>query len=103
MIAFLYQRSITPLALCKADAATAPAPWSVGCTHTEEMDEQVVVVTGASSGVGRAIARAFGRRRARVALLARNEEALTNAAREVEDDGGSSFVCALDVADAVAV
>ena len=67
------------------------------------MDEQVVVVTGASSGVGRAIARAFGRRRARVALLARNEEALTNAAREVEDDGGSSFVCALDVADAAAV
>src|SRR5438105_4957611 len=40
---------------------------------------QVVVVTGASSGVGRAIARAFGRARSRVGLIARTREALENA------------------------
>ena len=41
-------------------------------------DGQVVVVTGASSGVGRAVARAFGAEGARVALVARNPEALEN-------------------------
>ena len=45
------------------------------------LNEQVVVVTGASSGVGRACARAFAERGAKVALLARNEEALEAAAR----------------------
>ena len=59
--------------------------------------EQVVVVTGASSGVGRAIARAFGRARARVGLVARTREALENAAREVRDSGGEALVLPLDV------
>ena len=65
--------------------------------------EQVVVVTGASSGVGRAIARAFGRARARVGLVARTREALENAAREVRDSGGEALVLPLDVSDAGAV
>ena len=50
-------------------------------------DGQVVVVTGASSGVGRAVARAFGAEGARVALVARNPEALENAAREIRHAG----------------
>ena len=64
---------------------------------------QVVVVTGASSGVGRAIARAFGRARSRVGLIARTREALENAAREIREGGGEALVLPLDVSDARAV
>ena len=44
---------------------------------------QTVVVTGASGGVGRAVARAFGARQARVALLARGEQGLAAATKDV--------------------
>lgn len=64
---------------------------------------RVVVVTGASSGVGRAAAITLGRYGAKVALLARSERALRNAAREVEDAGGSALALPLDVADYEAV
>jgi short-subunit dehydrogenase len=64
---------------------------------------QAVVVTGASSGVGRAVARAFGRRGARVGLLARNLDALNACAAEIRDAGGEALVCPTDVADADAV
>ena len=63
----------------------------------------VVVVTGASSGVGRAVAQAFGAQGARVALLARNGEALAACAREIAHSGGEALVCPVDVADATAV
>ena len=66
-------------------------------------ETSVVVVTGASSGVGRAIARAFGAQRAKVALIARNEEALDAAADEIRRAGGTAMVLPLDVADAEAV
>jgi short-subunit dehydrogenase len=65
--------------------------------------EQIVVVTGASSGVGRAVARAFGRRGARLGLLARNEDGLHAAAAEIRTAGGEALVCPIDVADAAAV
>jgi NADP-dependent 3-hydroxy acid dehydrogenase YdfG len=65
--------------------------------------EQVVVVTGASAGVGRAIARAFGAEGARVALLARSREPLEAAADEIRRAGGDALVLPLDVADADAV
>jgi short-subunit dehydrogenase len=61
------------------------------------MKDTVVVVTGASSGVGRAVARAFGARGARVALIARNRDALQNAAMEIESAGGEAIVCPADV------
>jgi NADP-dependent 3-hydroxy acid dehydrogenase YdfG len=63
----------------------------------------VVVVTGASAGLGRAIAREWARRGARIALLARGRDGLEAARREVDRFGGRGFVLPLDVADAGAV
>ena len=64
---------------------------------------QVVVVTGASAGVGRATARAFGARGAAVALLARGREGLEQAAHDVRAAGGRALPLAVDVSDAEAV
>ena len=61
------------------------------------------MITGASSGVGRAIARQFGAAGARVALIARNPDGLEAAARELARLGAESLVLPLDVADAGAV
>jgi NAD(P)-dependent dehydrogenase (short-subunit alcohol dehydrogenase family) len=60
---------------------------------------EVVVVTGASAGVGRAVAVAFGRRGARVVLLARDAEGLDGAKLEVEQAGGEALALPTDVAD----
>lgn len=62
-------------------------------------DEQIVVVTGASGGVGRAVARAYGQRGAKVAVLARGEEGLKGATEEVRQGGGVAFPLEVDVAD----
>jgi NAD(P)-dependent dehydrogenase (short-subunit alcohol dehydrogenase family) len=64
---------------------------------------EVVVITGASAGVGRATARAFGARGARVGLIARSRDGLEAARREVEDAGGRAIVLVCDVADACQV
>ena len=58
---------------------------------------RVVVVTGASAGVGRAAAKAFGARGDRVALLARGEEGLEAAAAEVRAAGGEALAIPTDV------
>ena len=60
---------------------------------------EVVVVTGASAGVGRAVARAFGERGASVGLLARGEEGLEGARRDVEAAGGDALTVRTDVSD----
>jgi NAD(P)-dependent dehydrogenase (short-subunit alcohol dehydrogenase family) len=59
----------------------------------------VVVITGASAGVGRATARAFARRRAFLGLLAREHERLEATQGEVEVAGGQAVVVPTDVAD----
>jgi NADP-dependent 3-hydroxy acid dehydrogenase YdfG len=64
---------------------------------------QVVVITGASSGIGRAIAHAFAKRGARVGLLARGQAGLDAAADEVRALGGEALAVPTDVADATQV
>jgi short-subunit dehydrogenase len=60
---------------------------------------EVVVVTGSSAGVGRAIAHAFAKRGANIGLLARGQEGLDAAQREVESFGGQALTVPTDVAD----
>jgi len=79
------------------------AVYAHGSDRGTDVRDQVIVITGASSGVGRALARECGRRGARVGLIARNTEALEQAAREIRDAGGDALVCPADVADADAV
>jgi short-subunit dehydrogenase len=59
--------------------------------------DEVVVITGASGGVGRAAARKFGQDGAKVALLARGRDGLEAAAREVEQAGGRALTLPVDV------
>ncbi|HEX6440358.1 MAG TPA: SDR family oxidoreductase [Candidatus Binatia bacterium] len=59
---------------------------------------EVVVITGASAGVGRATARAFARRGAKIGLLARGRDGLEGARREIETAGGKALVLPTDVA-----
>lgn len=66
-------------------------------------DAPVIVLTGASAGVGRATATTFGRRGYRVALLARGHAGLEGARRDVEAGGGQALVIPADVSDADAV
>jgi NAD(P)-dependent dehydrogenase (short-subunit alcohol dehydrogenase family) len=64
---------------------------------------EVVVITGASAGVGRATARAFGKRGAKIGLIARGKDGLDAAKREIEESGGEAIVLPLDVSDENAV
>lgn len=76
------------------------------CAAKERVDEvkkrsEVVVITGASAGLGRAIACAFAKRGASIGLIARGGAGMAGleaAAREVEDLGGHALVLPADVA-----
>src|SRR5436190_9120990 len=60
---------------------------------------EVVVVTGATSGIGRAVVRRFAQDGASIGLIARGRDGLEAARREVEQAGGRALVLPADVAD----
>jgi NADP-dependent 3-hydroxy acid dehydrogenase YdfG len=61
------------------------------------IDNSIVVITGASSGIGRVTARACAARGARVVLAARREEMLHDVERECRDTGGEALAVPTDV------
>lgn len=67
--------------------------------QSHKTSPEVVVVTGASAGVGRATAVAFGKRGAHVGLLARGHAGLEGARREIEEAGGKAIAIPTDVSD----
>ena len=60
---------------------------------------EVVVVTGASAGVGRAIVREFAKHGASIGLLARSRDGLEGARREVEEAGCRALAVPTDISD----
>jgi NAD(P)-dependent dehydrogenase (short-subunit alcohol dehydrogenase family) len=60
---------------------------------------KVVVVTGASSGIGKATARMMAEAGARVVLIARSEEGLLETKREIEEEGGEAHIYPCDLTD----
>jgi 3-oxoacyl-[acyl-carrier protein] reductase len=61
------------------------------------LENHIAVITGAGSGIGRAIAAGYAREGARVVLLDREEKAVAEAAKEIRDAGGRADSFALDV------
>ena len=61
------------------------------------LEDKVVVVTGASRGLGAGLARRLAREGASVGLVARDEQALARLADEIRDAGGTAFPVACDV------
>ncbi|HKY03589.1 MAG TPA: SDR family NAD(P)-dependent oxidoreductase, partial [Blastocatellia bacterium] len=66
---------------------------------TRPLNEQVVVITGASSGIGRVTARMLGERGARIVVASRNLSSLTEVAEEINQAGGQGVACQTDVSD----
>lgn len=67
------------------------------------LKDKVAIVTGAASGIGQEVARAFCREGARVGIADVNLEAARAAAAEIERDGGTALAVAMDVTDEEAV
>jgi NAD(P)-dependent dehydrogenase (short-subunit alcohol dehydrogenase family) len=78
------------------NARTTPQP-------DDRLDGKVAVVTGASRGIGAAVARAFAQAGAAVALAARDTTALDRLARELRENGAEALAVPTDVTDAGAV
>jgi len=64
-----------------------------------QLEGKVVLITAASRGLGRACAQTFGREGARVAIAARDQQALASLAAEIQTEGGEAFPLSLDLSD----
>ncbi len=86
--------------LYKLTGLVSLGPGGLGMANRElKRAIKVVVVTGASAGIGRAVARAFADQGAAVALLARSPDGLKAAQQEIEAGGGRALAIITDVAD----
>ncbi|RYE00167.1 MAG: SDR family NAD(P)-dependent oxidoreductase [Sphingobacteriales bacterium] len=86
--------------LCAVSAcATRPLP----VKKSKRLNDQVWIITGASSGLGRGIALAAAKSKAKVVLVARGEKALLEVAKEIEAMGGTSKVFPADISDSNAL
>ena len=72
---------------------------STGVTRLASLRDRAALVTGASSGIGRALALRLAAGGARIALVARRAEALERVASEIAEAGGEAFALPCDVAD----
>jgi NAD(P)-dependent dehydrogenase (short-subunit alcohol dehydrogenase family) len=70
-----------------------------GHLRRKPLAEKIVLVTGASSGIGLASAKALAAEGATVLLVARSVEDLTTLRKEIEEDGGRAYVHPADLAD----
>jgi short-subunit dehydrogenase len=86
----------------RSGTPAAPASGPMSSAH-RPIGEQVVVVTGASQGIGRATTLLFASRGASVVAVARNEEALASLAADIAGSGGTAEPVLADVADAAQV
>lgn len=97
-------RSTVPFFIPRRHSQDPPDPAaSRALTGPRQDRPEVVVVTGGSAGLGRAIAQAFARDGAHIGLIARQRERLEATRVEVEALGGEALVFQADVADAQAV
>ena len=72
-------------------------------SHPTELAQRVALITGASKGLGRAMALALSGAGARIALVSRDRAKLESVQREIADGGGSAQVFAADVRDEASV
>ena len=79
-----------------ASALVASLRWKVKMSDTQS---RVVVVTGGTAGVGRAVAREFAKKRARVAVIGRDLGRLEATRRDIEELGGTALPVQADMAD----
>ena len=86
------KRRTRPRALC-SNRDTCPQLYTARMSFTGK----IVIVTGATSGIGQAAAEMLGREHASVVLVGRNDEALSAVARAVGVAGGRAVTCRVDV------
>jgi NAD(P)-dependent dehydrogenase (short-subunit alcohol dehydrogenase family) len=83
--------------------ATGNITHSLGLFTQKSVEEQVILITGASSGIGLATVRAAAKRGARLVLAARNGEELNRIASELEQAGAQVLAVPTDISDSAAV